>query len=388
MKCPNPNCTCELKYNSDLGWNCESCGFHVEAYFPIEMAESDSARQFFADEFEKWYKQKSGANRQNNSDNREIAQNVSSAVHPNQGDAKMPSYSKNEKFYNVKWTEESPGHLVYLVDLSQSMSMPPYDKDKPYDKNVKDYTKYNLVMDAIRECSMAILTPCVQGGVIIPRFSLTIIGYNSEVYTLFKGDAKDVAKMLSVAAKNKNRLFYDAKTDTIDPNAEPKWQTYMEKALMAAKQDVEEWISNQESNPNIRAIPAPIVISITDGHPEEYERKYNEAAKGALHAANSIMGDIRTPDGNVLLFNIHIDPFNNAPALSFPVNEPQDRDMALLYQMSSTIPEKFIENSPISIEFRCKGMVSNAKDKTTLLQFIEFGSTLTQTNRETPQQQR
>ena len=373
---------CNLEYN---GYACPQCGFislNLPPSTPKEIVEIYIQEKTRAKvEWQETHDQ----SRKNNQG--KIDQDMPSEVNVSEKvDIKMPSYSKNDNYYNVRWKEESPGHLVYLVDLSQSMSMPPYDKNKKYDKNVKDYTKYNMVMDAIRDCSKAILAPCVQGGVVIPQFSLTIIGYNSEVYTLFKGDAKDVAQMLTVAAKNKNRLFYDAETDTIEPNAEPKWQTYMEKALMAAKKDVEEWICKQKSNPQIKAIPAPIVISITDGHPEEQERKYYEAAKGALNAANSIMESINTPDGNVLLFNIHIDPFNNEPDLSFPVKEPQDRDMALLYNMSSTIPEKFIENSTFSIEHGCKGMISNAKDKTTLLQFIEFGSTLTQKNRETPKQ--
>ena len=78
--------------------------------------------------------------------------------------------------------------------------------------------------------------------------------------------------------------------------------------ILDAKKDIEEWITQQKMNPKVEAIPSPIVISITDGHPEEKERKYVDAANGALNAAKDIMENIDSPDGHVLLFNIHIDP--------------------------------------------------------------------------------
>ncbi|QQS28872.1 MAG: VWA domain-containing protein [Sphingobacteriales bacterium] len=107
-------------------------------------------------------------------------------------------------------------------------------------------------------------------------------------------------------------------------------QTPMCDALKKATNLLKEWVGkNQDSYP-------PTVINITDGAATDAT---NEKL---LDAANSLK-DLSTNDGNVLLFNCHIED-HDGDALCFPTTEsdlPDDKYAQLLFRMSSILPEKY-----------------------------------------------
>lgn len=264
--------------------------------------------------------------------------------------------------YDLGWGTKSPGHIVYLVDLSGSM---------------KTDNKIGQVMEALQKGLRLLLTKCTQGTAIMERFTASVIGYNSDIVPLFSGGANEVASLIRKAVSSGSPIF-DYGEGGI---AEPKWQTYMTNAFNEAYNDIEKWIREANGRP----LPAPIVVNITDGQPEESNKSLETAASEAKQAAQRLMG-LRTPDGNVLLFNLHIGKSDNITELLFPVNPPQstgneneDNRLRFLYDSSSVLPEK-LTNIASSFELTARtgsrGMVSNVQDTSVMIRLIEFSSSL------------
>lgn len=108
--------------------------------------------------------------------------------------------------------------------------------------------------------------------------------------------------------------------------------TPMREALQAAREVIADWVKTHPS-----AFP-PIIIHITDGEPTTGDP---EPVAEAIH-------QLRTNDGNVLLFNLHIGSGAGATVI-FPSSEaevPQSEAARLLFRMSSRLPDFMIEAGP------------------------------------------
>ena len=254
----------------------------------------------------------------------------------------------------LAWGTPHPGHLVYLIDLSGSM---------------EEHNKVQDVMSVVFERLENLGARCTVMASIKERFSLTVIGYNSEVIPLFKGGVEQVDELLS--------MRYGQPLFDINGVAKPQWQTYMADAFDAAREDVEQWIKDQRAKG--MPVPVPIVINITDGHPEEYQRTEAQSTERALEAAQRLM-QVRADDSNTLLFNIHYEPASGTAELILPKTEPADTRRRFLYNASSVLNAddvnvaraKGLEQAVPG----CHGMVSNAQDKKLLLNFVEMASSL------------
>ena len=272
--------------------------------------------------------------------------------------------------YNLKWSESKPGHLVWLVDLSYSM--------KTGDKIVK-------VIEALQSSLREIISGCYKGnGNFVPAFTTTIIGYNTDIIPLFPsshlafGSINNVAGLIK-KANTSNEPLFNYKEGGI---AEPNWMTYMTKAFNAARENIEKWIAES----NGRQLPAPIVINITDGQPEEAKKSLEVCAREALEAAQRLK-NVRTPDGNVLLWNLHFGDSGNLKELQFPNTPPtptgdvrEDMRLKFLYECSTIMPDSIItraNENGIPMLKGSHGMVSNIKDGDSLAKLIVFGSTST-----------
>lgn len=255
--------------------------------------------------------------------------------------------------YNLAWGSNHPGHLVYLVDLSSSMA-----KDNKIDD----------VIDTIAQVSEYLIGMCEDRNDIKNRFSITILGYNSEVIPLFKGSVIELDKKLEET--NGHPLFDK------EQEAKPQWQTYTAMGFRAAAEDIRQWINQQQSN-NIQ-IPAPIVIHITDGYPYEHERDEDAARQDALKAAEEVK-NISVPDGQTLLFNIHIDK-GDGVNLTFPNSRPDDIRRQFLYDASSVMTGLFVTRAKgfeLPAKDGARFMVSNEKDPHALAKLVAFGSSMT-----------
>ena len=262
--------------------------------------------------------------------------------------------------YSLSWGSNHPGFLVYLIDLSGSMST---------------NSRIEYVSETVTKVSEYLVGMC-ENGELQNRFDIRIIGYNSDVIDLFSGSVIDLDNKLEEAFNKKVSLF-----GTFDGKAEPNWQTYTAKGFRAAADQVLTWINQQQSK-NI-PIPAPVVIHLTDGHPEESGRSEAEATADALKAANEIKS-ISVPDGNVLLFNIHIDEVEGN-SLRLPSQRPTGSDvkssrLQFLFDASSIMTDVFVNRAnafKLDAEQGSRFMVSNESDKDLLARLIAFGSSVT-----------
>lgn len=333
---------CNGKYDENLGCTNPSCKFKERPTFAVGVNEEQ--KQFLLNElFKKWQ------NRNNSS----------------QGES--PYVSADSDLYSLGWGTEHPGHLTILIDLSQSMSM-----ENGWNKNVDD------VLDAVTVLLDELKSSGIDDDEIMPRFSVTVLGYNSKVFTLFKGGVEELIEKFNSIPEG-TAIFNKEK------EAKPQYQTYTSDAFSAAIDDVTEWI--QEQRNERFPVPAPIVIHITDGKPEEEGKSFEQSCAAAVKEAKRLQS-IMADDGNTLLFNIH---FNNATKsnspILFPSNPPEDKFMKFLYEVSSTLVPKFVslaqEKFELPATIGSKGMISNCKDKTMLLRFITWSSQTT-SSAETP----
>lgn len=256
--------------------------------------------------------------------------------------------------YELQWGSDKPGHIVFLIDLSESME-----------------NKIDYVIDALQKTCQSIVTHCVSGREVKNRISVTILGYNYQIKTLLKAEsARDLAIKVANARKAGKPLF-DKQNE-----AKPEYQTRMQAAFEAAQVDIEQWIAKQKAAG--APIPAPIVINITDGEPWE-GKAYNQkdVYSNTLKAARNLM-NISTPDGNVRLFNIHHDPSSKSETLRFPTTKPNSEHLQFLYDASSGMSEDMLKTAHsygfITADMNSRCMISNEHEVSKLASFIEWGS--------------
>lgn len=260
--------------------------------------------------------------------------------------------------YNLDWGTNHPGHIVYLLDLSYSMK----------GERVKE------LLDILLRVSSNLIAMNKEGRELKDRFTISVIGYNSKVFTIFEGNVSELKEKRDAALRNKTPMF----------DLNPEWQTYTALGLRAAAKDIKDWIAKQTNAGKLT--PAPVVIHITDGKPCETERS-SEAAMLDAKAAADELKSISVPDGNTLLFNIHIEP--GKPAQRFLSTPPADTHLQFLYEISSELDATFVSRAKSalfelksegvdldSIEIGSRFMVSNETNKDILVRLIVFGSSV------------
>jgi hypothetical protein len=281
----------------------------------------------------------------------------------------------NDKSYTLGWGTQNPGHIVYLIDLSESMG-------RNDGHNIKD------VLDVVKECLEEFVAECTpRRGSLRPRFTASIIGYNSKIFTLFSGDVNAAEKLTDI---EDDTLLFDISEKS---EAFPRWQTNTAKGFDAAREDIEKWLTTQQKAGI--PTPAPYVIHITDGHPELTDPTTNKPIaediliNEALEAANRLKA-IKTDDGNLLLFNIHYntnpDTPDNTELITPTVRPLEDKRKQFLFDASSVLPNAIVnsiqqylrrEQSHIlkdNVKEGSRAMISNAKKKDLLSKFVVFAS--------------
>lgn len=281
--------------------------------------------------------------------------------------------------YEQQWGTPTPGHITYLVDLSGSMS-------------IENDNRLDLVMDCLFSTLDELRCSCKAMRTYNERFTVTVLGYNQKVFTLFKGGVKDLSKLI-LNYKNpqfgeyqekridKYHHLFSHKIEKIDDNGnlkitynkdiEPHGCTFTYAAFDAAYEDVQEWINTHDKG----SIPAPIVIHVTDGRPENPMLTEEELISRVRESAQKIK-NLKVADGNVLLFNVLYNP-RATGEIVLPTTPPNDKWANLLYDASSVISGAFVvnaNNSGLKAEDGCKALIYNARDKSMVKKFILFGS--------------
>lgn len=258
--------------------------------------------------------------------------------------------------YKQLWGTPSPGHIVFLIDLSGSMER-----------------KIDYTIDVLNVVFRTLVGRSVKGNSVAPRLSCTVIGYNCTANVIWND-----MPISEIAIKVQN--FRKKGVPIFDKNTEfkPQYQTCMRLAFDEAKKDIEKWIAKQ--NAANMTIPAPIVINVTDGYPYEgKEKTWEQVSKETLQSAQALM-NISTPDGNVRVFNIHHDPQNVGTISVFPSQRPTHPAEQFLFDASSEMDDETLKNALMKFEEYniskgAKYMVTNVKDPSMLLKLIEFGTT-------------
>jgi hypothetical protein len=132
-------------------------------------------------------------------------------------------------------------------------------------------------------------------------------------------------------------------------------------ALARARDLISAWIGEHP-----RGFP-PIVLNLTDG----------EANDGDPVAGAQQLTQLRTDDGTVLLFNLHISDKGGAP-ITFPADSSSLPDVhaRTLFEMSSELPphmREYATGNHYDVRDGSRGFVYNS-DIVSLVQFLDIGT--------------
>lgn len=272
--------------------------------------------------------------------------------------------------HNKQWSSATPGLLIFLIDQSGSMLLP--FKDSPDSRTVFATRVVNRVIDSIIQKNY-------NGDHAKDRCFIVAIGYSvgaKELCSGFLSDLDDSPKRTETVKKKisdgAGGLVEINKTMPIwvDPIDEDGW-TDMAAAFKMAKQIIEEWIKDKPNS------PAPVIINVSDGVPYYNHKETEECAKETASIAQEIM-DMKTIDGNVLIFNAEIGEGNVQIILPNTAEEVKagGEGAKFLYDISSVIPDGYqgaaIKNG-LTLKEGSKGAVF-AADAENLIKLIDFGS--------------
>lgn len=267
--------------------------------------------------------------------------------------------------YNAQIKRSAPSAFVFLLDQSGSMS-----------GNVTTaegtITKAAFLAKAVNQILCATVAACEQGEDYANYIDCCVIGYggDSENTAKYAWEAELAgADFVTIQGLTQNiRGALEDKT-WISPVASSL--TPMTQALDLAHDTLVTWLAK---HPNKDIFP-PIVINITDGEATDSEDE------GLITAAKKIK-NLRTIDGNVLFFNVHIAESTHAEVL-FPCDAselPSDKHAHLLFAMSSDLPSIFDRPIANILQKDKKGVYSamayNA-NITSIVGFLNIGTTPT-----------
>ena len=279
--------------------------------------------------------------------------------------------------YKEKCGRPWPGHVVFLIDQSGSMS-----------EEIDGTTRLNLAQECVTNSIKDIVFGCLDNGKFHDRCYITIIGYgrtSDSVELLRKGWASEWEDDVIINRHNGIPLFTLECTDGWTP---------MAGAFEMAKLQLTEWhqlIANEIAEPHLRpedsptgvpitAMGLPVVINITDGCKDDFnqvEGYIDEVKRSAMDLMNTYNDD----GGTVYLFNAHI---GDGKELRFPKETnvlAGNPETEFLFEISSPLSAflarsasgVFLSDGLIEIETGSKGLVVNSS-KTTVTRFVTWGS--------------
>jgi hypothetical protein len=227
----------------------------------------------------------------------------------------------------VEISRRNPTCYIFLIDQSGSMS--------EVIANEPGRVKADVLKDIINRFLTNLVVSCTKAEGVRDYFYVSAIGYGLNVGSAFIGPLanKDLVPISEIAdkpARIEERLKEDGAGGVVKTKF-PIWfdavadgQTPMCQALNKAKGILEGWLS---SHPNCHP---PIVINLTDG----------AATDGNPLIPAEELKNIKSSEGNVLLYNIHLSS-GSATAIMLPNSEANlpDQYAQMLYNMSSPLTD-------------------------------------------------
>jgi hypothetical protein len=271
--------------------------------------------------------------------------------------------------YSAEISRGNPTCFVFLIDQSGSMA----DVWGGSEGNSK---RADALADIINRMLQNLVIKCAKEEGIRDFFHIGVIGYGAQVGPAFAGTlaGRPLVPISEIGnsparVEQRNKKVPDGAGGIIDqPIRFPIWfepvangATPMSQALGQAKTIVENWLSQ---HPN--CFP-PIIFNITDG----------EATDGDPTSAASEIRQLKSSDGEVLLFNIHLSAQRGAQ-FEFPSNSETlpDKFAQQLFQMSSQLPESMLnlaKKESVNATEGSRGFVFNA-DMVAVIKFLDIGT--------------
>ena len=235
--------------------------------------------------------------------------------------------------YTKEINRKNPTSFLFVIDQSGSM-------DEQMDGG---RVKSEFVADVLNQTIAETIVRCTKADGVRDYFDIGVIGYGGDrVGSAFGGELSD-RNLLTISEIESNPLRieereqdFDAGDGVLDRQLVkfPVWidpqhdgGTPMRQAMGMIGETVAEWCDNHPSS------YPPTVVHVTDGQSTDGDPE---------EIADAIKG-ISTNDGEVLLFNLHVDT-ESGDEIVFPSSEDElpDEYSKLLFRMSSTIPEHLI----------------------------------------------
>lgn len=207
--------------------------------------------------------------------------------------------------YNILATSQTPALIIYLLDVSGSMTM-----------NLHGKPRIEVVMDALSAALQQVVFRCTKGSQISPRYRIAMYAYSQEVYNIL-GSVMTIDKVANLGV----------------PVLSTIGATNTDLGFLEVEKLLQQELSNLDN------CPAPLVCHMTDG---EYTGSDPEpVVRRIMEMGNS--------DGNVLVENIFIsdnllgdkikDPYNWEGVTS---DSRLKTDYAMtLRSISSRLPESY-----------------------------------------------
>ena len=236
--------------------------------------------------------------------------------------------------------------------------------------------KADGVADAINRLLQNLVIKCAKEEGVRDYFHVAVIGYGATVGSAFTGSLTG-RQLVPIGEIGNNPARVDQRTKKVPDGAGglvdqtvrfPVWfepvangGTPMCQALGLAKTMVETWLG-QHSN----CFP-PIILNITDG----------EATDGNPAGSADDLRKLRSNDGEILLFNLHLSSQRSAP-IEFPSSDAglPDQFAQQLFKMSSALPEYMVnaaKKEGMNVSETSRGFVFNA-DMVAVIKFLDIGT--------------
>ncbi len=273
--------------------------------------------------------------------------------------------------YAAEISRVRPSCFLFLIDQSGSMQeVWAGDSGK---------NKAEGVSTIINRLLQNLVLKCAKSEGVRDYYDVGVIGYGAVVGPAMSGPlaGKELVPISEVAnqpARIEERVkkMDDGAGGLIDQQIKfPVWfdaiangGTPMCQAMSRAQSILGKWVTEQPTS-----FP-PIVINITDGH----------ATDGDPAAMASALRNLKTEDGELLLFNIHVSS-TAASSVEFPSDESglPDDYARLLFRMSSPLPDymkSIAAEEGIALGDSPRGFVFNG-DMVSVIRFLDIGTRAT-----------
>ena len=271
--------------------------------------------------------------------------------------------------YSAEISRTNPTCVVVLLDYSGSMA-------DSFGGGEVQYRKADALADVVNRTLHDLVLRCTKTEEIRNYFHVAMVGYGGGVGSAFAGAlaGRGLVPINEVGEQparleNRTKKVADGAGGLVDQVVRfPIWveptasgATPMCAALSEADGLLTKWLAD---HPN--CFP-PVVLHITDG----------ESTDGDPVAQGKGLANLRSSDGNVLVYNCHVSA-ERAQKIEYPSSAdglPNDFARAL-FEMSSTLPQEFVRAAAElgrTIGEGARGFVFNG-DAVSLVQFFDIGT--------------